>query len=106
MIPVPTSQAVTIFMGIALFGSGMITIVVGMWRILAHEFHGTMKSLAVQSARIGQKFITDDVAGIADSAARLMDALNQLVRTNAGIGAFLALFGMLQVLLGYWIVTR
>ena len=106
MILVPTSQAVTIFMGIALFASGMVTVLIGMWRILAREFHGTMKSLAAQSARIGQKFVTEDVASVADSAARLMDSLNQLVRTNAGIGAFLAIFGMIQVLLSYWIVNH
>lgn len=105
MFPIP-SETVTTFMGLTLFLSGMFTIVVGLWRILAREFQGTMKSLAVQSARIGQKLITDDVAAVADSAARLMDALNQLVRTNAGIGAFLTLFGMAQVFAGYWIVTH
>jgi hypothetical protein len=88
-------------MSLVLFGSGMLTISFGIWRLMARDFQSTMRSLAVQSARIGQKAITGDVANVADSAARLMDSVNQLVRTSAGIGAFLTIFGMVQVLAAY-----
>lgn len=106
MIPIPTPGAAQTIMGLVLFTSGMLSIAFGVWRLLAREFQGTMRALALQSTRIGQKAITDDVASVADSAARLIDSVNQLVRTSAGIGAFLTVFGMAQVLSGYWILTR
>jgi len=93
-------------MSLILFASGMFNILFGVWRLLGREFQPTMKSLAVQSTRIGQKAITDNISGIADSAARLMESVNSLVRTNAGIGAFLAMLGMVQVVAAYWIVAH
>jgi hypothetical protein len=106
MFPTYSPETIKTLMSLVLFSTGMFNIVFGVWRLLGREFQGTMKSLAVQSTRIGQKAITEDVAGIADSAARLMDSVNQLVRTSAGIGAFLSILGMIQVAGAYWIVAH
>jgi len=106
MFTLLTPDNVKALMGLGLFGSGMFTIALGVWRLLAREFQTTMRSLAVQSARIGQKAITDDLAAVADSAARLIESVNQLVRTNAGVGAFLTVLGMTQALGAYWIVSH
>ncbi len=104
MIPL-TPETIKTVMSLVLFGTGMFNIAFGVWRMVAREFQGTMRSLAVQSTRIGQKAITDEVAGVADAAARLMDSVNQLVRTNAGIGAFLTMLGMVQIVAAYWIIA-
>jgi hypothetical protein len=99
-----TPEYVKTLMSLVLFGSGMLTITFGIWRLLARDFQTTMRALAAQSARIGQKAITDGVADVADSAARLMDSVNQLVRTSAGIGAFLTIFGLVQVVAAYLVI--
>jgi hypothetical protein len=106
MFPNLSPQTLKTVMSLVVFASGMFNIVFGVWRLLGRDFQNTMKSLALQTTRISQKAITDDIAGIADSAARLMDSVNQLVRTSAGIGAFLAILGMLQVVAAYWIVVH
>jgi hypothetical protein len=106
MFPTYSPETLKAVMSLALFASGMFNIGFGVWRLLGREFQSTIKSLSLQSARIGQKAVTDDIAGIADSAARLMESVNQLVRTNAGIGAFLTMLGMVQVVAAYWIVAN
>jgi len=101
-----TPESIKTLMSLVLFGCGMFNIAFGVWRLLARELQSTIRSLAAQSTRIGQKALTDGVAGVADSAARLMESVNQLVRTNAGVGAFLTIFGMVQVVAAYWIVAH
>lgn len=92
--------------GAGVFLLGMMTIVIGIARLLTREYHQTMRGLAMQSARIGQKALSENVAIVADSAARLMDSVNQMSRTAAGVGAFLTLLGVSLVALGYWIMTH
>jgi hypothetical protein len=100
-----TPDTIKTVMSLALFATGMFNIGFGVWRMVAPELQNSMRSLAVQSTRIGQKAITDEVAAVADAASRLMDSVNQLVRTNAGVGAFLTMLGMVQIVAAYWIIV-
>ena len=48
-----------------------------------------VKALATQTARLAQKGIAEEVAGLVGNASTLVDAMDQLVRTTRGIGIFL-----------------
>jgi hypothetical protein len=46
------------------------------------------------------------VAPVIDSAARLVEAISQLIRTAAGIGAFLCIAGVGICVVAFWMTTR
>jgi hypothetical protein len=59
-------------------------------------------SIASQAKRLAQKGLAEEVSGLVGNASSLVDAVNQLVRTNAGVGIFLVVFGFVMVFGAFW----
>ncbi len=86
-----------ISLGLAL--CGFAAILLGLKTMLAQDYQQSLKRLSVQSAQIGQKAIGDTaIAPVLEAAAELITAVNQLVRTAVGVGAFLCIGGVLLVM--------
>ena len=83
---------------------GIVFLVAGLRKLLAREYTPAARALATQSARIGQKGLRENVSAVSQTATQLLNAVNQLVRTSAGVGAFLVLVGLFFMLASYWVV--
>jgi TRAP-type uncharacterized transport system fused permease subunit len=98
---------IQVVMSVSLFVVGVLSSIAGLWIILAKEYHETMKQLASQSVRISGRAITQDtVAPLIDSASRMVEAINQLIRTAAGVGAFLTVVGVMICVVSFWMIGR
>jgi hypothetical protein len=84
-------------LGVISIGAGIILLVT---RVTGKAIH----SIATQTARLAQKGLTEEIAGLVGNASSLMDAINQLVRTSAGIGVFLILFGFIMLVAAFVMV--
>ena len=94
-------------MAISMFVVGIVACGAGLWTILSREYQQAMKSLSAQTAKIGSRAIAEEgIAPIIDSAARLVEAVSQLVRTAAGIGAFLCAAGVGICLTAFWMISK
>jgi hypothetical protein len=94
-------------MSISLFVIGVVAVGAGLWTILSREYQQTMKALSAQSAKIGARGIVEDgIAPIIDAAARLVDAVSQLVRTAVGIGVFLCVGGVGICITAFWMISK
>ncbi len=92
----------------ALLGlTGFVACIQGLRTMLAQDYQQTLRKLSVQSAQIGQKGLGDiAIAPMLDAAARLIDAVNQLVRTAVGVGVFLCLTGIGMMVAAYFMASR
>ncbi len=89
-------------MALSLFATGLLACLAGIWTILAREYQSTLKGLSAQSSRLHARALTEvGVVPAIDAAARLVEAVNQLVRTALGVGVFLCLLGLVLCLVGY-----
>lgn len=88
-------------LAIALSTFGLLFVTAGFWRLMAFGIAGHAKTLAHQSAKLGQKAITDDISRVAQAAIQLTDSVNALLRTSAGIGAFLIFMGLVFLACSY-----
>jgi hypothetical protein len=101
------SNQIQIVMSISMFVIGVLSSLSGLWIILAKEYHQTMKELATQSIRINGRAITQDsVAPLIDSASGMVEAINQLIRTAAGVGAFLCVTGVMICVVAFWMIGK
>jgi hypothetical protein len=92
--------AITLFLfGIGLFISGAIILIL---RVNGRQ----VKVLAAQTTNLAQKGLTDDIPGLVGNATSLLEALNQLLRTTAGIGSFLTILGMLLIGAACWLAIQ
>ncbi|MCC6956301.1 MAG: hypothetical protein IT316_05860 [Anaerolineales bacterium] len=89
-----------------LFLLGMITFLAGIFILAFRASSSDVKTIAAQTARLVQKGLAEEVAGLVGNASNLVDAMNQLVRTSRGIGIFLAVIGMLMMGVACWLAIQ
>lgn len=101
----PATWPIKEIMALTLFATGLLACVAGIWTILAREYQQALKGLSAQSSRLHARALTEvGVVPVIDAAARLVEAVNQLVRTAMGVGAFLCLIGLSLCVVAYLIL--
>ena len=83
---------------------GVISVCTGIFLLVTRSSGNAVKTIANQTARLAQKGIAEEVAGLVGNASSLMEALNQLVRTTAGVGIFLVMGGFIMLLTAFFMV--
>jgi uncharacterized protein YoxC len=88
MFPFDVTDFILTMAGI-LFVIGILTFIAGVYILVTKVLGSDVSAIARQTAKLGQKGLAEDVAGLVGNASALLDAVNNLVRTSAGIGIFL-----------------
>ena len=97
---------ITLLMVVGLFVLGVITLLIGILLLITRSAGKEVRTLAAQTAQLAKKGIAEDVAGLVGNASTLLSATNELVRTSAGIGVFLAVLGFLLMAGATWLVLQ
>lgn len=95
-----------LLMVIGLFILGAITLLIGVLLLVTRSASKEVRTLATQTARLAKKGIAEDVAGLVGNASNLLSVTNDLVRTSAGIGVFLAILGFMLMAVATWLVLK
>lgn len=95
-----------LIMVIGLFLLGAFTLLIGILLLVTRSAGKEVRALATQTAQLAKKGIAEDVAGLVGNASNLLSATNDLVRTSAGIGVFLAILGFLLMTAATWLVLK
>jgi hypothetical protein len=93
------------FVGL-LFLLGFLTFIAGILILVFRTSGSEVKALATQTARLAQKGISEEVAGLVGNASTLVDAMDQLVRTTRGIGIFLTVLGLIMMGVACWLAIQ
>ena len=93
-----------LMMGLSFFPIGLFSIISGLIILIAGPYKQEAKMLAQQSARIGQKGLTDDITLVTQSATALVDAVNNLIKTTSGNAIVLVVVGVLSESAAYWLL--
>jgi len=89
-----------------IFLLGAICFLLGVYILLRRGYASEIQALASSTAELGQKGMAQEVAGLVSSASELVYAVNQLVRTSTGIGAFLMLIGLGLMGASFWALQQ
>ena len=101
-----TQSEILLYMAIALFAFGLITLCVGIFILVSRSMGKEVAAIASQTAKLAEKGLTEDVSGLVGNASGLMDALNSMVRTAAGIGVFLVFIGLILMGAAFYLVLQ
>lgn len=94
-----TMAAALVVVGIIMMGVGVFVLVK---KILGND----IRTLADQTTKLAQKGITEDISGLVGNARTLIEALNDMVKTSAGVGLFLILLGVAMMGSAYALVLQ
>jgi hypothetical protein len=95
-----------IAMAIILFFLGMASSITGIVILTTRAAGRDIRTLATQTTHLAQKGLAEEVAGLVGNATSLLDAMNQLIRTAAGVGFFLTVFGLLLMVAAAWLTLQ
>jgi hypothetical protein len=79
------------------FVMGAVTFFLGVYKIFARSSGSEVQTVAAQTARLVNKGLTQDLAGIVGQAAELMNNTNQLAQTERGAGVILVVAGFVMM---------
>ena len=83
-------------MATVMFLMGLISLGTGIFILTRQAIGNNVRVIAEQTAKLAQKGIAEEVAGLVGNASSLLNALNQMVRSASGIG--IALVGISFIL--------
>ncbi len=93
-------------MAIGTFILGVITFGIGVAILIYSSMGKDVRTIANQTAKLAQKGIAEEVAGLVGNASSLISAMNGMVHTSAGIGLFLNVIGLLMMAGSFWLVLQ
>lgn len=105
MIPF-SSHDILISMAIISFFLGTVTTLLGVVILASRALGRDIRTLAKQTTSLVQKGIAEEVAGLVGNASALLDGVNQLIRTTAGVGVFLTVFGLILMAAACWLAIQ
>jgi hypothetical protein len=94
-----TISAVLFLMGVVTIGAGVVILV-------TKVMGGDIKQITEQASQLAQKGVAEDVSGLVGNASKLVDSLNDLVRTASGIGIFMVIIGFVLMTSAYFLLTQ
>jgi hypothetical protein len=89
-----------------IFFLGILTFLAGCAILLIRAMGRDVQSISAQTAKLAQKGLAEEVAGLVGNASTLLEAMNQFVRTTAGIGVFLAILGLAMMGAACWLALQ
>jgi len=101
-----TTNNVLLVMAVLVFVLGVITCLTGILILSRRATGKEVKTLTAQTTALAQKGLAEDVAGLVGNATSLMNAMNQLVLTTAGVGVFLTILGLLMIGIACWLTLQ
>jgi hypothetical protein len=90
-----TPYTLLLIMTLILFLLGLATFITGILILALRAPGREIQTLATQTTRLAQKGLAQEVSGLVGNASSLMNAVNQLVLTTSGVGAFITILGLL-----------
>ncbi len=105
MFPLDITDFVLAMAG-CLFIIGILTFIAGVYILVVKVLGSDVSAIARQTAKLGQKGLADDVAGLVGNASALLDSINNLVRTSAGIAIFLIFISIVLMGGAYGLISQ
>jgi hypothetical protein len=88
------------------FVLGMVTFGTGVFILVFNIMRRDVKEITGQTARLAQKGLAEEISGLVGNASTLIGAVNDMVRTAAGIGIFLSILGLALMALSAWLAFQ
>lgn len=93
-------------MATALLICGIVMLGIGVYTLIGKLMGKELRTIADQTAKLAQKGITEEISGLVGNARTLIEALNGMVKTTAGIGILLLMLGIILLAAAYGLVLQ
>lgn len=93
-------------MATVMFLMGLIVLAVSIFILIKQAIGRDIQAIAKQTAKLAEKGITENIAGLVGNASALINALHDLSKTTTGIGVFLVFLAIALLTTAYFITRN
>lgn len=87
-------------------GLGILCLVLSIIILVKQTMGRNIQTIADQTTKLAEKGITDNVAGLVGNASSLISSLNDLARSNTGVGIFLVFLAIALLAGAYFLANQ
>ena len=98
-----TNQVIQVIAYI-LFGLGILCLILSIIILAKQTVGKNIQTIANQTTKLAEKGITDGVSGLVGNASLLISSLNDLSRSNSGIGIFFVFLSLVLLASAYFFI--
>lgn len=98
-----TNQVIQVIAYI-LFGLGILCLILSIIILAKQAVGKNIQTIANQTTKLAEKGITDGVSGLVGNASLLISSLNDLSRSNSGIGIFFVFLSLVLLAAAYFFI--
>lgn len=95
----------TLTLAVILLAMGVITFLVGIITLAFKVKSDEFTTITEQSAKLMEKGVVDDVNELLGNTSSLLQTINQMIKTKAGVGVFLVMITFILFGVAYYLVT-
>ncbi|MFZ3069553.1 MAG: hypothetical protein WA110_00305 [Anaerolineaceae bacterium] len=85
-------------------GLGILCLILSIVILARQAIGKNVQTIADQTTKLAEKGITDGVSGLVGNASLLISSLNDLTRSNTGIGIFFVFLSLVLIAGAYYLV--
>lgn len=103
-----TPEQLLINMTFTIFLIGLLSFLTGATILVLRSRNSDLSELTTQTSQMVKKGLAENISGLVGNASALLNAMNELTRTQNGIGVILLVSGALLMLVScflLWYVT-
>jgi hypothetical protein len=94
------------WMATIVFFIGVVVLLAGIVILIVQASGRNLKTVSESVSKLAQRGIAEDVAGLVGNASSLMNSMNEIVRSSAGIGITLIITGIALMGAAYFIFVQ
>lgn len=95
---------IVLIAAIIIFLAGIICLVLSVFILAKQALNKDVQRIAEATTNLAEKGITDGVSGLVGNASLLIDSLNELSKSNTGIGVFFVFLSLALFAVAYYII--
>ncbi|NLE83840.1 MAG: hypothetical protein GX603_05950 [Chloroflexi bacterium] len=91
---IESGNQIILSISVVLFAMGIICLVLSVFILAKQAMSRNIQTIADATTKLAEKGITDGVSGLVGNASLLIGSLNDLAKSNTGIGVFLVFLSL------------
>lgn len=93
-------------LSVAVLVMGVLAFVIGIFILAFKVVNDDFNEISSQTAKLVSKGLTDDISGLIGNTSSLLESINQMAKTKAGVGMFLLIVAFILLGCAYFLITR
>ena len=99
-----SGNQILLTISVVLFAFGIVCLVLSIFILAKQAMNRNIQTIADATSKLAERGITDGVSGLVGNASLLINSLNDLAKSNTGIGIFFVFLSLVLFAAAYYFV--